>query len=813
MGFVSPFLLWGGLAAVSAPILIHLLNRQKYKRIRWAAMEFLLLAFKRTRRRVQIEHLIILLLRCLTLLMLGMCLAQPLLGGFIVSGSRDVYVLVDDSYSMGYLGADDKTSFNRAQDALTNIVFGLKPKDNVRVVMLSDVMKSIYPDNPDTDRRRVEPVFQSLGESLTQQEIDQFMKDITKKLESSDFHTDMFAGLQYMQNVLYSGRYRDQPTKELYVITDFQLYSWGLGVGGRTVRDEEEEGAGGEKSPVHTTTAAASQEEFRELLDDLTEPHAGVEVKVFLIDAGDPEPKKENFIIEDIAVDQKELVTGSRTNFEVAVSNVGFEARKNVVVKLYVDGEPVGERTISTLEPGETGKVSFRKTFRETEEGAHWAQAVVEDNLTTDSTRYLGFRVRKGIKILIIDGDKKPDFKSESWVLQFALHPHPKDEIPSPTEKKLYIARPVIVDRLLKEKDPAHRYAEFDIVIMANVRITPATPTAAEIEMLETYVNNGGKLIIWLGDNVDGNEYNQRLFKRGEGLMPAELAPKPTGEKYSDIAESARTIRFFTGELNHPIMRIFLKTRVLEREDESPVFSRYFMMKVPPTNAVVARFDETNILSERYKKLPAIVLKRFPNDGRAILLNTTADREWSNMTVSPRDAIYLVLVHQIVIYLMGAERTDVPLGPPINRSYVLPSGSLASYMQAKGPGDDKPGPIREIETEDLSEQGKVIFHITVRDTFKAGPYMVQYFESGECKDYFTVNVNLAESDLSRIEPKRLQGIYPEFRIHRIIEPGQKVEAGGVNTSSNIWRIPLALMILFMALESGLALLFGRRTRT
>ena len=39
-----------GAALVSAPIIIHLINRMRFKRIRWAAMEFLLKSQKRNRR-------------------------------------------------------------------------------------------------------------------------------------------------------------------------------------------------------------------------------------------------------------------------------------------------------------------------------------------------------------------------------------------------------------------------------------------------------------------------------------------------------------------------------------------------------------------------------------------------------------------------------------------------------------------------------------------------------------------------------------------------------------------------------------------
>jgi len=36
--FVNPWSMIAGLALISAPIIIHLINRMRYKRIRWAAM-------------------------------------------------------------------------------------------------------------------------------------------------------------------------------------------------------------------------------------------------------------------------------------------------------------------------------------------------------------------------------------------------------------------------------------------------------------------------------------------------------------------------------------------------------------------------------------------------------------------------------------------------------------------------------------------------------------------------------------------------------------------------------------------------------
>src|SRR5438876_10505619 len=58
--FLNPAYLAAGAALVSLPIIIHLINRMRYKRIRWAAMEFLLKSQKRNRRRLIIEQLLLL---------------------------------------------------------------------------------------------------------------------------------------------------------------------------------------------------------------------------------------------------------------------------------------------------------------------------------------------------------------------------------------------------------------------------------------------------------------------------------------------------------------------------------------------------------------------------------------------------------------------------------------------------------------------------------------------------------------------------------------------------------------------------------
>src|SRR5437762_12609757 len=104
--FLLPVSMAIGGALVSVPVIIHLINRLRFKRIRWAAMEFLLKSQKRNRRRLIIEQIILLMLRCLLLVLAGLLLAR-----YVGSSPEQLatkeeppgtlhVVLLDDSLSM-----------------------------------------------------------------------------------------------------------------------------------------------------------------------------------------------------------------------------------------------------------------------------------------------------------------------------------------------------------------------------------------------------------------------------------------------------------------------------------------------------------------------------------------------------------------------------------------------------------------------------------------------------------------------------------------------------------------------------------------
>jgi len=75
--FDFPTLLWWGLPLAAAPLLIHLLNRLRHKRVPFAAVEFLLASRHRYRTQVLLRQILLLALRTAAVAGIVLSLAQP----------------------------------------------------------------------------------------------------------------------------------------------------------------------------------------------------------------------------------------------------------------------------------------------------------------------------------------------------------------------------------------------------------------------------------------------------------------------------------------------------------------------------------------------------------------------------------------------------------------------------------------------------------------------------------------------------------------------------------------------------------------
>src|SRR4051812_38859883 len=76
MSFLAPGFLLGALA-IGGPILFHLIRRAARERVPFSSLMFLRPTPPRVTRRSKLEHLWLLLLRCLALLLLAAGFARP----------------------------------------------------------------------------------------------------------------------------------------------------------------------------------------------------------------------------------------------------------------------------------------------------------------------------------------------------------------------------------------------------------------------------------------------------------------------------------------------------------------------------------------------------------------------------------------------------------------------------------------------------------------------------------------------------------------------------------------------------------------
>jgi hypothetical protein len=143
MSYLQPWMLWA-LPTVLLPIIIHLLNRLRYRTVHWGAMMFLLKANKAATRRAKIRQYLLLLFRALVILFLVWAMARPIVGGWIGSAAGGapevVLVLLDRSASMEGRAPDSQET--KRQHAIALLTQAAKQSAGSRFVLIENVLRA-----------------------------------------------------------------------------------------------------------------------------------------------------------------------------------------------------------------------------------------------------------------------------------------------------------------------------------------------------------------------------------------------------------------------------------------------------------------------------------------------------------------------------------------------------------------------------------------------------------------------------------------------------------------------------------------------
>src|SRR5262245_41153201 len=162
MGLLS-FTSWqfaaAGAVCAAGPIIIHLLNRRRYRVVQWAAMDFLRQAIQRNRRVLQIRDLILLILRTAAVLLFGAALARPYFARrqeqFDERQPLHAVIVIDNSLSMAYASLEG-TLLDKAKDRARELIDKLPTGSRISIIPACGSREAISLDPYDSKESAAE---------------------------------------------------------------------------------------------------------------------------------------------------------------------------------------------------------------------------------------------------------------------------------------------------------------------------------------------------------------------------------------------------------------------------------------------------------------------------------------------------------------------------------------------------------------------------------------------------------------------------------------------------------------------------------
>lgn len=455
MSFLSPYLLWGGLAA-GIPVVIHFFFRARYRTVYWAAMSFLRQSIEQTSRRLRFQELLLMLLRMLMLLVLALALARPTTRAILGTGSSDAVdavLLFDTSLSMD---AKDSamTRIDRAKAAARAIIGHLPANSTVQIIDCSDRAMLLGPRRS-TDFDQAQEIIDGIS--------------VTAR------GSDLAPGLREAAEVLRRG---SSPQRELYVFTDGQARAF-------------------DQQPAGVTESAAACHK----LATVYLGHCGQELQ-------------RNATLIGVSPQTGLAHTTDRVGFAVLVKNTGKGQLNDLKVSLTPDGDERRRETqpLPRLDPGETRSITL--TSRWSEPGLHTVTARVQsDDLAADDRFDHVVRVRDKVRVLVVDGspnEREPE-KASTFYLLHALLPV-KD-----ADKPKYYLQPTLVSparaapQLLMDHDIC--ILSNVAVEREGNKVGELLPPEF-VTGLDRFVREGKTLIVFAGERVNPESYTKVMLDR-----------------------------------------------------------------------------------------------------------------------------------------------------------------------------------------------------------------------------------------------------------------------------------------------------------
>jgi hypothetical protein len=462
-----------GAIAAAAPLVIHLLNRRRYRVVPWGAMDLLREAIVRNRRMLHLRDLLLLALRTLCVLLFALALARP--RSVITGGTDDpnqpvhAVLIVDNSLSMGYQRLNG-TLLDEARQRLNEFLERLPPGSRISVLPLCQSSQPLTRDA----HRTISDAREALARVEVVDARGTFAAAVDLAKEACAAETEL-------------------PAKRVIFIGDQQRINW---------------------------PAGAIDEELKAVPD--------LQIVQIALDE-----KPANAWIADFRVQDDIADVEAPAVFTATVRYDGPAPRKDVEISLSIDGARVAAQTVD-LEPGQSRFIRFSHEFDipvEPGQPVFVAASVglAPDQLPADDVRHLVVPVVASLPVMFVDQygaaaeDPQRDRYGETFLLRRLLAP-----ISSRTEtgRQLVSIRHVTADQVERQ------YLEdCRLVVVAGIE-SPAGLTP----LLREYIEQGGRVVIAAGGNFDPVAWTNAAWLDGAGILPLPLKAEPVGRLPDETA-------------------------------------------------------------------------------------------------------------------------------------------------------------------------------------------------------------------------------------------------------------------------------------
>lgn len=779
--------------AVSIPIIIHLLNRKRFKVVSWAAMRFLLAAQRKNSRRMRLEQLILLVVRCLVVLLIVLAMAsvsawaESLWRWFLpnaavalqTSSARTHKVLVlDGSLSMG-ARQGDRTAFDRAKGRAIAAVKESPRGDAFSVVLMSAPPRRIVPE-PSEDPQKVIAEIEAL------------------RLPHGN--ADLAATLNTIDSLLQSspGKF---PEKEVFFFTDLQKSTW-----------------------------IASQQV------SLSIPFK--RARTILVDAGGDETG--NIAVTGLnLMDGQDLAVVGRGSILIATLHNYGQETKEVSVKLLVgrarsaQGEPVCElvekaERIVRVDRNQDVPVPFEYKFQSP--GDHVVQVQVQnDVLPLDDMRSAVLTVKRDLPVLLVNGKSfgDPFDQSAEW-LRLALNPFGNPGEGTSVVKPRMISTANFTDETLGD------LSGYDCVFLCDV----PSLNLAEARRLEAHVRRGGGVVLCMGGQVQVGEYNRLLYNDERKLLPLPLVGvQSSGSVFQyQLAlepDSDRTppIKAFRADSDRQTLVVPRFSRFIQTGNPGPGLKPRRVLsfvpvpiagkeiearttRLPPGGPAILEWNPpaTQLAgAKRDADAPATAARM---RGRVVLVTSAVNSDWSGWPASPS---YPALMNELLVFAATGRLQEQSIEVGQSLELYLSGAAGAEAIVQPPEGKEERG-----RTQNLDD-GSVL---RWSNTDSSGVYRVRLGQAPQ-EHLFAVNVPAtnpsgqgSESDLTRTDHEELQKVYPEWEFQVVKELNEVVRKPRGDTPQDVVYQPLGtgiarwLLLIVLGLvftEAILAWVFGHYT--